>query len=227
METICSQTSQCVLTSFLCFVYDFQTLLTGAVAIIVAIIAGIPVWRQLKDTNLQTRISHRETLANLLRDALRRYEKVDQAIREPFSMASRMTSDPTGEPITISSHDAFHLDQMFDGVLEWYLVILADTEHRDIEAHKLALRSALARLMDTLNDSHWADHNEQQDEDHNIPDAEWARILDRCEEAKNEVLKRVSDAQAAYRALREAQEKWVRSLRGQIAKLDLQIARPQ
>jgi len=82
--TICNQTSQCALMSFFCFVYDFQTLLTGAAAIIVAIVAGIPVWRQLRDTNLQTRISHRETLANLLRDALRRYEKVGQSIREPL-----------------------------------------------------------------------------------------------------------------------------------------------
>jgi len=44
----------------------------------VGIIAGIPVWRQLRDSNLQTRISHRETLATLLRDALRRYEKVEE-----------------------------------------------------------------------------------------------------------------------------------------------------
>jgi hypothetical protein len=43
VETICGQTSQCVLMSFFCFVYDFQTLLAGAVAIIVAIIAGLPV----------------------------------------------------------------------------------------------------------------------------------------------------------------------------------------
>lgn len=227
METICSQISQCALMSFFCFVYDFQTLITGAVAILVAIIAGIPVWRQLRDTNLQTRISHRETLANLLRDALRRYEKVDQSIREPLSMASRVTSDPEGEPIEIDPHDAHHLDQMFHGVLDWYLVVLADTEHSDIEAPKSALKSALGTLGDTLNDAHWADHNEQQDEDHNIPDDEWAKIIARCAEAKIEASQRVGEVQAAYRALREAHEKWVQSLRGQIAKLDLQIAMPR
>ena len=62
VETICGQTSQCVLMSFFCFVSDFQTLLAGAVAIIVAIIAGHPVWRQLKDTKLQTRIPRRKRL---------------------------------------------------------------------------------------------------------------------------------------------------------------------
>lgn len=56
--SVCGQTGHWVQTSFGCFIYDFQTLLIGAAAIIVAIVFGIPVWRQLKDTNLQTRISH-------------------------------------------------------------------------------------------------------------------------------------------------------------------------
>lgn len=227
METICSQTSHCGLMSFLCFVYDFQTLLIGAAAIIVAIIAGIPVWRQLRDTNLQTRISHRETLANLLRDALRRYENVDQAIREPLSVASRATSDPDGEAIEIDAEDAHHIEQMLHGVLNWYLVALADTEHSDIEARKAALKTALAKLGDTLNDAHWADHNDQQQEDVLIPDDEWATIVARCAEAKMEASERVSQVASAYRRLREAQDAWIQSLRGQIAKLDLQIATPR
>ncbi|MDE2320171.1 MAG: hypothetical protein KGK02_10825 [Rhodospirillales bacterium] len=227
METICSQTNHCALNSLFCFIYDFQTLLTGIVAIVVAIFAGIPVWRQLKDTNLQTCISHRETLANLLRDALQRFQRVDQSIREPLSMASRATSDPEGKSITIGSREAHHLDQMFHGVLDWYLVVLANTEHDDIEVRKSALRSALGTLANTLNDAHWADHNEQQDENHDIPDDEWARIVARCATAKIEASQRVREVQVAYAALCAAQEKWDRSLRGQIAKLDLQISGPR
>jgi hypothetical protein len=205
-------------------VYDFQTLLIGVVAIIVAIFAGIPVWRQLKDSNLQTRISHRETLASLLRDALRRYEKVEQSIREPLSAALRATSDPMGEPIKINPHDAHGLEQMLNGVLDWYLVVLAETEHGDIEARKSDLRLALGRLVDTLNDAHWADHNDQRDEDHDFSDDEWAQLVARCAEAKIQASQCVSEVRAAYGVLREAQEKWVRSLRGQIAHLDLHIA---
>jgi hypothetical protein len=59
METICGQTGQ---YGFWCGVYDFQTPINDALAIMVAIAAGIPVWRQLKYTNLQLRISHRGTL---------------------------------------------------------------------------------------------------------------------------------------------------------------------
>ena len=43
----CNQASHCILTTVGCFIYDFQTLLTGIVAIGVAIVAGIPVWKQL------------------------------------------------------------------------------------------------------------------------------------------------------------------------------------
>lgn len=224
---ICSQTNQCALMGVFCFVYDFQTLLVGAAAIIVAIVAGIPVWQQLRDTNLQTRISHRETLANLLRDALRRYEKVDQSIREPLSFASRATSDPEGEAIEIGAEDANYIEQMLHGVLDWYLVVLADTEHSDIETRKAALKTALVKLGETLNDAHWADHNDQQQEDVRIPDDEWAKIVARCAEAKIEAAERVSQVESAYRHLRKAQEAWTHSLRGQIAKLDLQIATPR
>jgi hypothetical protein len=225
--TICSQTSHCILSSIGCFIYDFQTLLTGVVAIGVAVVAGIPVWRQLKDSNLQTRISHRETLATLLRDALRRYKKVEDSIQEPLSFASRVTSDPMGEPLEIGTDDAHHLESAMHGVLDWYLVVLKDTEHSDIEARKTELKAALTRLIETAGDAHWADHNDQHDEDHDISDAEWATIEARCAAAKIEATERVSDVERAYRALREAQQHWVQSLRSQIAKLDLQIAAPR
>jgi hypothetical protein len=226
VETICSQGSLCALRSFFCFVYDFQTLITGLLAIAVGIFAGIPIWRQLRDTNLQTRISHRETLATLLRDALRRYEKVDQSLREPLSVAVRVTYGPDGEPIEINPHDAHYLEQAFHDALDWYLIVLAGTEHADIEDCKAELKASLGQLSNTLGDAHWADHNEQQDEDHDIPDDEWAKILARSAEAKIEAADRVNDVQTAYGALQAAQQAWVRSLRAQIAKLDLQITAP-
>jgi len=220
---ICSQASHCILDTVGCFIYNFQTLLTGALAILVAIVAGIPVWRQLKDTNLQTRISHRETLSTLMRDALARYAKVEKAMREPLSAADNVTSDPIGEPMEIQPEDAHQLEQMFNGVLDWYLVVLAHTEHVEIEKCKTVLKAAIDKLVETLGEAHWADINEQQAEDHDIPDDEWAEILARCAAAKIEASDRVGDVRRANRALEDAQQNWVRSLRVQIAKLDSQI----
>ena len=219
----CSQASHCILTTVGCFIYDFQTLLTGMAAISVAIVAGVPVWRQLKDTNLQTRISHRETLATLMRDALARFGKVAGVMREPLSMADRLTFYPDGEPMEIEAEGAHHLEQSFHSVLDWYLVILADTEHADIEVRKVDLKSAIEKLVSTLSDAHWADHNFQQYEDHNFTDEEWGNIEARCAAAKIEASARVSEVSKAYRALIDAQQSWVRSLRVQIAKLDRQI----
>lgn len=206
------------------FIYDFQTLLTGAVAIGVAVFAGVPVWRQLKDSNLQTRISHRETLASLLRDGLRRYKKVDQSIQEPLQLATQLTSDPVGEPLALSAEDAFHLEGMFHGVLDWYLVTLADTEHGDVESRKTALKQALIALVKTLGDAHWADHNDQDQGEERIPDGDWDKIVARCAKAKIEATDRVSQVARAYRELQDAQQARVQSLRRQIAILDLQIA---
>jgi hypothetical protein len=73
-------------------------------------------------------------------------------------------------------------------------------------------------------DAHWPEHYDQNDEGHNIPDAQWAAILARCAEAKVEVAARVSEVQSPYRGLCRVQENWARSLRTRIAKLDLQIA---
>jgi len=224
METLCSQASHCGLMKLYCFVYDFQTLLTGILAIAVAIVAGIPVWRQLKDSNLQARISHRETLAALLRDALTRFERVEHSIAKPLSMASEVTHDPAGEPTAIQAEDAHGIEQSLTGVLDWYFVVLANTEHPDIEARKATFNATLSALMTTLSDAHWADHNEQIDDDRDIPDAEWASILARCAAAKLEAPERVSDAEAAFRQLKQAQSVWANSLRSRIAILDLQIA---
>lgn len=209
---------------FVCFLYDFQTLIAGAAAILLGVAAAIPVWHQLRDSNLQTRISHRETFATLLRDALTRFDNVARSFDGPLSMASRATSDPMGEPVRIGAEDAHSLEQVLDVALDWYLVVLADTEAGDIEDRKSDLKAALAKLTDTLRDAHWADHNEQVDEDRTTPDHEWAAILARCVEAKDEASLRVSNVEASYRRLREAQDAWVLSLRRRIAKLDSQIA---
>ncbi|GHC97278.1 type II secretion system protein [Novosphingobium pokkalii] len=222
--TICSQASHCILSRSGCFIYDFQTLLTGIVAIGVAVVAGIPVWRQLKDSNLQARISHRETLANLLRDALQRYAQVDKAIREPMSVADRVTRDPIGEPVGIDPHDAHHVETMLHGVLDWYLVTLKDTEHSEIEAAKAALKPVLDRVVATLGEAHWAGHNDQHDEDHDYSDEAWAEIEARCAAARVEAGERVAEAERALGVLRGAQQQWIQSLRSQIARLDLQIA---
>lgn len=205
-------------------VYDFQTLIGGVLAIGAAYYAARPVWRQLKDTNLQTKIQHRETLASLLRGAQDRFARVAKSIADPMNDLDRLTTDPSGETIAIGAHDAFAIEQRLYGELDWYLVDLKATEADGIESAKAALKAALDELLSTLNDVHWVEHNEQHDEDHSISDDEWAAILVRSHDAETLAADKAAAARRAMNALQQAQATWLTALRGRIVKLDLEIA---
>ncbi len=205
-------------------IYDFQTLIAGVLAIGAAYYAARPVWRQLKDTNLQTKIQHRETLASLLREAQDRFARVAKSVAEPMTALDRLTSDPAGEPTPIGAHDASEIEQRLSGELDWYLIDLKATESEEIEAAKTALKEALDDLLRTLNDVHWVEHNEQHDEDHSIPDDEWSALIVRSKEAETLAGDKGAAARRALRTLGQAQAAWLTGLRGRIARLDLEIA---
>jgi len=183
------------------------------------------VWRQLKDSNLQTRIMHRETLAIRLREAEERAMRVAKAIDDPLWAAQRVTSDPRGDPVEISPHDAFGVEQMILGALDWYLVTLEGTEDAPVETAKAALKSALKDLTDTLSDVHWPDHNDQSGEDYSLTNEEWAEVLRRATEGAAQATAKVSAAWKANRSLKDAQQASIDGLRRQIAALDQSIAR--
>jgi len=205
------------------WIYDFQTLITGAAAIGAAWYAGAPVWRQLKDSNLQTRIMHRETLAVRLREAEERGARVAKAIDEPLWQAQSVTSDPEGDPIEIGEHDAHGVEQMILGRLDWYLVTLSDTEDARIEQAKTTLKAALDALTDTLADVHWPAHNDQSGEDYSMTDEQWAEVLQKAKDGKLLASVKVSAAWKANRALKAAQKTVADELRKQIAQLDQNI----
>ena len=207
------------------FIYNYQTLITGAAAIGAAWYAGAPVWRQLKDSNLQTRIMHRETLAVRLREAEERAARVAKAIDDPLWKAQDVTSDPEGEPVEIDEHDAHGVEQMILGSLDWYLVTLQGTEDARVEDAKAVLKAALKDLTDTLSDVHWPAHNDQSGDDYSMTDEEWAEVLRRAEEGKTAATEKVSAAWKANRALKDAQQASIDGLRRQIAALDQSIAR--
>lgn len=207
------------------WIYDFQTIITGAAAIGAAWYAGAPVWRQLKDSNLQTRIMHREALAMRLRDAEERAARVAKSIDDPLWTAQRVTSDPAGESVEIGEQDAHGVEQMIRGTLDWYLVTLQNTEDARVEEAKVALAAALKELTDTLSDVHWPAWNEQTGEDYSMTDQQWAEVLRKAEQGAALAHEKVSAAWEANRALKQAQKAVADDLRLQIASLDQGITR--
>ncbi|MEH6791751.1 hypothetical protein [Parasphingorhabdus sp.] len=206
------------------WIYNFQTLITGAAAIVAAWYVGAPVWQQLKDNRLQTQIMHRETLAVRLREAEERAARVATAIDEPLLQAQRLTSYPQGEPREVGPHDAFEMMRILEGLLDWYLITLRGTEDASIESAKSELSEALDGLSRTLNSVHWPDHNDQSGDDYCLTDEEWAEVLRKADEGKTLAAKKVNEAWKANRALKAAQQTGTNELRQQIARLDQTIA---
>lgn len=205
------------------WIFDFQTLITGFLAIIAAWYAAAPAWGQLKDSNLQTRIMHRETLAVLLRETEERAIRVAKSIDEPLSWVSGMTRDPAGDPIKISDEHAFYAEQKLAGCLDWYLVTFAGTEDARVEQAKVSLRDALDTLVNTLNDVHWPVHNDQSGENYSFTDEQWIEINRKSDEAEILVAERVNSALIANCALKDAQKAVISELRQKISLLNNEI----
>lgn len=206
------------------FIFNFQTLITGLMALGAAYYAGSPVWRQLKDSNLQTRILHRETLASLLREGMERFARIEKEIWPLLSEADRITSDPIGEPVEIDDQTAFYLAQKLRGEGDWYFTILRSTETEEIERTKAEFSAAYIDLIGTLDDVHWPAHNDQHGEDYSLSDDQWREIMRKSDEGQILASMKVTETRKAFRELQSAQAEWVKLYRAKIAQLDQDIA---
>jgi hypothetical protein len=90
--------------------YDWQTLITGALAILAAWIAARPGWRQLKSLQLQSEATARETLITRVTAMESRRETTRhkmQHIKDEFSHYDELLED-------INPHAAFSLEGVVD-----------------------------------------------------------------------------------------------------------------
>lgn len=207
------------------FVYNFQTLLTGILAVGAAWYAGAPVWRQLKDSNLQTQIMRRDTLAMRVTEAEERAKRVAHSIDGHLNDAQRATLEPWGDPKDLGPHAAFDLELRLSDCLDWYLVTLQGTESAEVEAAKTALKTSLDDLTTTLCNIHWPDHNDQAGEEYALTDEQWGEALRLSAEGEKSASGKVAAVAKAYRDLKSAQQSDVDRLRKKIAQLDQSIAR--
>lgn len=118
------------------FLNQFQTLVTGILAVGGVFWATRPVIQQMQDGNLMARISHRETLDGILGDALGRYNKMSSEIESPISNLEAIILNDDGSDNEIEPNDAFGMEQRFSYLSDWYFETLKDTESVDIESAK-------------------------------------------------------------------------------------------
>ncbi|MEE1878513.1 hypothetical protein [Altererythrobacter litoralis] len=210
--------------SWLCsFIYHYQTLITGILAIGAAWYAGAPVWRQLKDSNLQTRMLHRETLSMRLKEEEQLTIKLKDIIEQPLYEAGRVTSDPDGEPIKVGPHEAFNVETLISTARNQAKAALRNNFDPEVENAKSALFVALDDLATTLDDVSVPARIDQHE--YNLSDEKWVEIEQKAKEAETLAAAKVSEVWKAHKALQAARTSLIAGLRGQIARLDESITK--
>lgn len=101
------------------FVYNYQTLLTGLIALVAALIAVAPVVRQLSLSRLQSAIMTRDVLGKRLSETEARRTRAAAALQKVTVDFERdiYSDDPEGEP-KIGAEWAFYAEQTLETLLD-------------------------------------------------------------------------------------------------------------
>ncbi len=118
MNAVCDVTAS-MLSGLWCYVYDFQTLIVGMLAIMAAIFATLPVWGQLKQINFQSNTALRVLLLDRIQFTKGQRKWMSDRIRtfNQTDLAQLNVGSPFGQE-AINSHQAHHLEQRTDILLD-------------------------------------------------------------------------------------------------------------
>lgn len=199
-------------------IYDYQTLITGGAALLAAYFAGRPVYRQLDLMRIQSDAVLREMLLDRQTDLTQANAALATNLGKPLNALGTAVYWDEGEGL--DEEQAFYHDQNLSVPLTWLKHDYAWRDNPKAEAKRTELVTALARLIDTLDDVHRPAHTEQVDEDHNISDDDWAKFLARGEEAKGEIEARLAETQDALSATRGEIDAELTAIRLRLTKLD-------
>jgi hypothetical protein len=202
------------------FIYNYQTLLTGAAALAAAYIAARPVWKQLKLTQTQAEGVLRDMLLQRQAEVDNAYAALAHQVGKPLNDLSADLLWPDGEAVRLDEHQAFNHAQAIWSAISSQR---ADTEHRNsatVEATKGRLIELVDALHSVLDHIHRPASTNQHDEDHDFSDEEWAAIEARGEAAKDEVQDALVPAQNALSETFKALELEKEAIKGRLKKLD-------
>ena len=138
------------------FVKDFQTLLAGLMALIAAVVALRPVYKQLHVNQVQTAIAAREVLFGRTRTIDHRRKVSAAAIRKITSdfMSRLYRGDQDGEP-DIDINWAFEADQIVGQVIEEFRLQQSSMGDREaIDEKRTQLIQVATELRNCLTDIH-------------------------------------------------------------------------
>jgi hypothetical protein len=201
------------------FIYDYQTLIAGALALAAAYFAAKPVWRQLELTQTQSNGVLREML-------LHRQVEVQQARAALMANVGSKLFDLDhalgcqGDGEFISEHDAFGNDQILSQSISWLRTGYHWRDRSRVEAARAELIDKIDTLLQILEAIHAPAHTDQHDEDRSISDEDWAAFLARGVAAKGEVAGAVGAARTTFNNLLLEMESEAEALKERLTKVN-------
>jgi anion-transporting ArsA/GET3 family ATPase len=212
-------TEQCA--SHLCTAYrvfsEFQTLFAAGLAILAALIAARPVWRQLEKMNVQQDIMAHEFIARRLNSIESKYEYLNNTLssylRDVFTTIYRPPYDEVDyDPNAIDVHWAHNMEFRaleIVGNIEIHQKLRDDTSK--IEEARIIIIESLRELADCLNDVS-APARYAGDPDISIEQQEEIERQDPIARAKlPDIASKVSAAKQAYISIVDLESRRIRS----------------
>lgn len=212
-------------TAFAAFMFNYQTLIAGILAVAAAGLAGAPVWRQLRMMRAQTEAGFRQIVVDRLKETVARAVEARAFVATPMDDIGRITQYcADGEIPEVDSQWAFHLESNVTGARQ-NLEAWASS-HRDVgpvEAAKAKLIDALKIVESVLYDVHRPDSTADMGEDQDISPEVYAEWNAESEIAKGKL---GSSSGAVMRSLRALEAEYTNlraSLNQRLRQIDDQI----
>lgn len=171
------------------FIYNYQTLITGVLAVGAAYMASRPVYRQVELMQIQSNGVRRELL-------LQRQLEIEQACVAVKEKVGKALSDLSREFDCYAEEDlefrlkacqARNHDLSISRAASWLEMRCKWRDNVEAETRKASLIEALEKLTGFLKDFHYPADQEQHDEHNSISDSNWTDFLAKSEAAKTEI----------------------------------------
>lgn len=202
------------------FLYDWQTLISGLIALVAAFVAVRPVWKQLALTQTQANGVLREMLLKREVEIGKAHVALVEKVRPPLNELDSELYSPDDQLLEFSAEGAHHYSQRISSAAHWLSTASKERDSAAVEVAKDALAEKLAAVEALLNEIHFPVSMDQEGEGYSISDEDWAKYVARSEAAQTEVVGAVSAARSALREVEGALSKERRVIKARLKKVD-------
>ena len=208
-------------------VHSYQSLIAGVLAIIAALLAAKPVWRQLKTINFQSQKTQRDLLDARFRESTAAFQRFQAEVESQLSILMPATHDPGGNPQSINEHTSHGLLQTMQRKSDWYYADHHGIESATVLNARNEMQEAKQNLERTLTDAHFTAAYDQSGEDYSYSDVEWAALGAKAERACINAASKTSNYAAAWTAFRQIHLSWQKEIASRIASMDASLTKHQ